>query len=112
MGDFRNLIVEGLPALEHQIVAGKLAEVAFKRDDTIFAANAAMSFVVFPATCVVSLSIELPEGREVECAAIGYEGGGWIRRIASVRGFAFASESTGCRTGVQDGRRRPTDLLR
>lgn len=70
----RNLILAGLPARERLVIANRLSEVMFKREETIFAAGSPMNVVVFPETCVVSLSIELPEGREIECAAVGYEG--------------------------------------
>jgi CRP-like cAMP-binding protein len=70
----RNLVISRLPASERALVAPALEAIELGRDDVLFAAGAKMDRVYFPATCVVALVVELPDGRSIECGTVGYEG--------------------------------------
>lgn len=84
---WRNRILGGLPVGEVRRVAQHARQVDLPRRHVLFASGQRIDQICFPETCVVSLTVELPEGRDVDGAAIGYEGavgiGGTLARDLS-----------------------------
>jgi len=71
---WRNRILGGLPAGEARRVSRYARQLDLSRKQVLFASGERIDQICFPETCVVSLTVELPEGRDVDGAAIGYEG--------------------------------------
>lgn len=82
---WRNLILASLPEAETVAIAARLKRLQLERNHVLFSSGASMDRVLFPEDCIVSLTVELPDGRNVEGGAIGYEG------VAGVGG-TFANE--------------------
>ena len=70
----RNLVLAGLPSQELQVLSRHLQWQELERNRRLFGPGERIDYIYLPETCVVSLVIELPDGREVDGATIGYEG--------------------------------------
>lgn len=69
-----NSILASLQKADRDRILSRLEHVTLARQHILFESGQPIDHIYFPETCVVSLIIELPDGREVEGAMIGREG--------------------------------------
>lgn len=89
---WRNRILGGLPPGEMRQVGRHARQVELSRKHILFASGQRIDQICFPETCVVSLTVELPEGRDVDGAAIGYEGAVGIGGTLA-KDFSFTNQT-------------------
>src|SRR6267378_2462049 len=69
-----NRLLACLPKRDHQKLAPDLELISLKARHTAYEPGKAIKHIYFPLNSVISISVETPQGRDVEVATIGNEG--------------------------------------
>jgi CRP-like cAMP-binding protein len=70
-----NHFIDNLTPRDQAVLKPHLHKVALRRDDVLIKAGDPVSRVVLPVDCIVSVILELEDGRQVETRTLGRESG-------------------------------------
>ena len=104
---WRNDIINGLDALNSEMLMPHLHRVSLSRGEVIESSGDCISSVYFPETAVLSLTAAPEAGKCSDVAFVGFEG---------MSGVSLAGKQTGClqqsHANFRNGNRNPSGRIR